>query len=124
MELPKHFQDACDLPTHRRFGPSLLGPVKERAQIPVPGVFDRTRRHLLETHGAPFLEHGQRGMQRAGNNSGIEALAIQVLAARGVPVDGRGLGRPAQGAGQREIGHDSPFRQGSPAKRRATPEPR
>ena len=59
------------------------------------GVVDRPRRDLLEAHRAPLLEHGQRGVQRARNDGGIEPLALQRLVARQVPIDVDRLRRPA-----------------------------
>ncbi len=59
------------------------------------GVFDRPRRDRLEAHGAPLIQHRERRMQRARNHRGIEALAVEGLAPRRVPVDGGALGRPA-----------------------------
>src|SRR5439155_3038329 len=59
------------------------------------GIFDTPRRDLLEAHGAPLLQHGQRRMKRAGHDGGIETLAVQILVARIVPVDGGALRGPA-----------------------------
>ena len=51
---------------------------------PLLGVLNRARRHVGEAHRAPLLEHGQRGMQRAGDDRGIEPRAFERLVARDV----------------------------------------
>ena len=59
------------------------------------GVFDRPGRHLLELHRAPSFEHGQRRVQRARNDRGVEADPRHRLAPRDIPVDGCRFRRPA-----------------------------
>ena len=86
----------------------LSGPALEELQLPldrprgavahreaVLGIRDGRRRDLLEAHRAPLLEHGQRGVQRAGHHGGIEPRAVERLLARQVPVDVDRLRRPA-----------------------------
>ena len=58
-------------------------------------VLDGWSGHLLEAHRPPPFEHGERGVQRAGRDRGIEALACQRLASRQVPVHVNGLRRPS-----------------------------
>ncbi len=58
-------------------------------------VADGRRRHVLEAHRAPPLEHGERGVERARHDRGIEALALQVFLTREVPVHVDRVRRPA-----------------------------
>ncbi len=46
-------------------------------------IFDRARRHRLEAHGAPLVEHRQGGVKRARHHRGIEPLAVEILVPRG-----------------------------------------
>ena len=59
------------------------------------GVGNARRGDLFETHRAPFFEHGQRGVQRARHDRGIEAGAIERFLAGRVPVDVDRFRRPA-----------------------------
>ncbi len=86
----------------------VVGPVLEELQVALDrlrgsraqreallGVFDRPAGDLLEAHGAPALEHGQSGIERAGDHRRVETFAREALSPGGVPVDGGAARRPA-----------------------------
>ena len=101
-----------------RLQPVLLvaGPALEEFQLPLDrlrgavahreAVFriaDSRRGDFLETHRAPLLEHGQRGVQRAGDDGGIESGAVERLVARHIPIDVDRLRRPALADDRRDL---------------------
>ncbi len=67
-------------------------------------VPDGRRGHVLEAHRAPLLEHGERGVKGARHHGGIEAVALQRLSARQVPVDVHRVRRPALADDRGDLG--------------------
>ena len=101
-----------------RLQPELLvvGPAFEKFQLPLDrlrgavahreSVFrigDSGRGDLFETHRAPLLEHGERRVQGARHDGGIESRAVERFLARQVPVDVNRFRRPTLADDRRHL---------------------